>query len=199
MTALADVDLVLASTSRYRRELLSRLTAHFRTLAPRVDESRLPDEAPAALAERLARAKAADVAARTPRAVVIGSDQVADLDGRVFGKPGSDAAAIAQLRACAGHELVFHTAVCLIDTRDSRAHVHAAIDSTRVLFRQLTTEEIARYVEREQPLDCAGSFKAEALGIALFERIETHDPTGLIGLPLLALCRLLGDAGIRVL
>jgi len=199
MTALADVDLVLASTSRYRRELLSRLTAHFRTLAPRVDESRLPDEAPAALAERLARAKAADVAARTPGAVVIGSDQVADLDGRVLGKPGDAHNAWQQLTACSGREVIFHTALCLIDSRGDAPSTFAATDVTRVHFRALDADEIARYVEREQPFDCAGSFKAEALGIALFERIETHDPTGLIGLPLIALCRLLGDAGIRVL
>lgn len=200
MTPLQQVDLVLASTSSYRRELLARLSDHARCIAPRVDETPRPGEAPAVLAARLAVAKAQNVAdSLGPGVVVIGSDQVADLDGRVFGKPGTDAAAIAQLRACSGHELVFHTAVCLIDTRDSRAHVHAAIDSTRVLFRQLTTQEIERYVEREQPLDCAGSFKAEGLGIGLFERIDSSDPTALIGLPLIALCRLLRECEIGVI
>ena len=196
MTRLADVDLVLASTSRYRRELLSRLTTHFRTLAPQVDESRLPAEAPAALALRLARAKAADVAARAAGAVVIGSDQVADLDGRVLGKPGDARNAWEQLTACSGREVIFHTALCLFDDRGG---VQMATDVTRVHFRPLDADEIARYIEREQPFDCAGSFKAEALGIALFDRIETVDPTGLIGLPLIALCKLLRDAGIAAL
>lgn len=196
MTTLADVDLVLASTSRYRRELLSRLTTHFRTLAPQVDESPLPAEAPAALALRLARAKAVDVAARSAGALVIGSDQVADLDGRVLGKPGDARNAWEQLTACSGREVVFHTALCLIDGRGA---LQLATDVTRVHFRPLDADEIARYIEREQPFDCAGSFKAETLGIALFERIETRDPTGLIGLPLIALCQLLRDAGICVL
>jgi len=199
MTGLADVDLVLASTSRYRRELLSRLTAHFRTLAPQVDEAPLPAEAPAAMAARLAQAKAADVALRSAGAVVIGSDQVADLDGRVLGKPGDARNAWEQLTACSGRQVVFHTALCLVDGRGDVAHVSAATDVTRVHFHTLDADAIARYIEREQPFDCAGSFKAEALGIALFERIEAHDPTGLIGLPLIALCKLLRDARITVL
>jgi septum formation protein len=197
--ALADVDLVLASTSRYRRELLSRLTTHFRTFAPEVDESALPAEAPAALAQRLAHAKAADVAARSPGAVVIGSDQVADLGGRVLGKPGDARGAWEQLSACSGREVVFHTALCLIDGRSAAPQPFAANDVTRVHFRPLDADQIARYIEREQPFDCAGSFKAEALGIALFERVEAHDPTGLIGLPLIALCQLLREAAIAVL
>jgi len=196
MIALMDVDLVLASTSRYRRELLSRLTTGFRSVSPVVDEAPSPPELPAQLATRLAHAKAAEVATRAPGAIVIGSDQVADLDGRVLGKPGNARAAREQLVACSGREVVFHTALCLVDARGG---THAAADVTRVRFRTLATDEIARYVEREQPLDCAGSFKAEALGIALFERIESDDPTGLIGLPLIALCRLLRDAGIAVL
>lgn len=197
MTALAEVDLVLASTSRYRRELLSRLTSHFRTLAPQIDESRLSAEPPTALAMRLALAKAADVAARTPGALVIGSDQVADLDGRVLGKPGDARNAWEQLAACSGRDVVFHTALCLIDGRTD-ARTLTATDVTRVHFRRLDADEIASYLEREQPFDCAGSFKAEALGIALFERIESADPTGLIGLPLIALCRLLREAGVSV-
>ncbi|HZP66922.1 MAG TPA: Maf family nucleotide pyrophosphatase [Rudaea sp.] len=198
MTALADVDLVLASTSRYRRELLSRLTSRVRQLAPDVDETPQPGEAPAALAGRLAEAKARAVAARSPGALVIGSDQVADLDGRALGKPGDAATARAQLAACAGRDVVFHTAVCVVDARTAPLWSSAAVDVTRVRFRALTADEIARYVEREQPLDCAGSFKSEGLGIALFESIESHDPTALVGLPLIALCRVLRGAGIAI-
>ena len=197
MTPLVEVDLVLASTSRYRRELLSRLTAGFRTVAPQVDESPLPKETPAALAVRLAEAKASEVAARASGAIVIGSDQVADLDGRLLGKPGNALHAREQLTACSGRDVVFHTALCVIDGR-SKARF-AAIDTTRVRFRTLGPEAIARYLERERPFDCAGSFKAEALGIALFERIESADPTGLIGLPLITLCELLRQAGVAVI
>jgi len=199
MIALADVDLVLASTSRYRRELLSRLTSNVRAIAPHVDESPLRAETPLVLAARLAEAKASEVAARAHGALVIGSDQVADLAGTILGKPGTIDNARTQLATCSGREIVFHTAICLVDARSLPVRLHAAIDTTRVRFRQLDGDEIARYVARERPLDCAGSFKAEALGIALFERIESSDPTGLIGLPLIALCRLLGDAGIAVL
>jgi septum formation protein len=199
MTPLAQVDLVLASTSRYRRELLTRLTGNFRAVAPQVDEAALPGEVPAALAQRLAEAKARDAAARMPGALVIGSDQVADLDGRVLGKPGSPDNARAQLAACSGREVVFHTAICLVDARTTPARAGSASDVTRVSFRRLAQDEIARYIAREQPLDCAGSFKAEGLGIALFERIESVDPTALIGLPLMALCRLLRAAGIVLL
>jgi septum formation protein len=198
MIELVDVDLVLASTSRYRRELLSRLSTRFRALAPQVDESPRADEAPSTLAARLAAAKALDVAARAPGAVVIGSDQVADLDGAVLGKPGSIDNARAQLAACSGRDVVFHTAICVIDSRVDPPHTWSAIDTTKVRFRQLSAPEIARYVEREQPLDCAGSFKAESLGISLFEYIESSDPTGLIGLPLIVLCRFLREAGIAV-
>jgi septum formation protein len=199
MTLLAEVDLVLASTSRYRRELLSRLTTRFSTLAPQVDETARAAEMPCDLAARLAEAKAREVAARAPGTLVIGSDQVADLDGRVLGKPGSVEKSRAQLAACSTREVVFYTAICLIDTRSMPSPVRSAIDTTRVRFRQLDADEIRRYVEREQPLDCAGSFKAEALGIALFERIESFDPTALIGLPLIELCRVLRDAGIAIL
>jgi septum formation protein len=198
MIRLGDVDLVLASTSRYRRELLSRLSTRLRTLAPQVDESAQPAEPPAALAARLAAAKAHEVAARSPGAVVIGSDQVADLDGTVLGKPGTVENARAQLAACSGRDVVFYTAICLTDARVEPARARAATDTTRVRFRRLDEQEIARYVECERPLDCAGSFKAENLGITLFERIESADPTGLVGLPLIALCRLLREAGITV-
>jgi len=199
MTPLADLDLVLASTSRYRRELLTRLTPGFRCVAPQVDETAGADESPAALAARLAQAKARAVVATNPGALVLGSDQVADLDGRVFGKPGTVEAAQAQLRACAGRDVLFHTAICLIDARVTPWRAHAAQDTTRVRMRALDAAEIERYVAREQPLDCAGSFKSEALGIALFERIETLDPSALVGLPLIAVCRLLRECGIGVI
>lgn len=199
MTPLNDVDLVLASTSRYRRELLARLRADFRCVAPQVDETPRPGEAPEALAARLAHAKARDVAARAPGALVLGSDQVCDVDGRAFGKPGSVERARAQLEACSGRAALFHTAVCLIDGRRNSPREYAAMDTTRVVLRTLDAAEIARYVEREQPLDCAGSFRCEALGIALFERIETRDPTALIGLPLIAVCALLRQAGVSAI
>jgi septum formation protein len=197
MTPLASVDLVLASTSRYRRELLNRIAPRSRQLAPEIDETALPGETPMALADRLAEAKARAVAVQCPGALVIGSDQVADLGGRLLGKPGSVENAQAQLAACSGREVVFHTAICLIDARIEPMRVHAEMDSTRVHFRALAATDIARYVERESPLDCAGSFKAESLGIALFERIESVDPTALVGLPLIALCRLLRAAGVE--
>jgi septum formation protein len=196
MIHLNDVDLVLASTSRYRRDLLTRLTPTFRCVAPDVDETPKPGEAPEGLAARLAQAKARAVAAHSPGALVLGSDQVCDVDGRAFGKPGTADRARVQLEACAGRAVLFHTAVCLIDGRRKSPREYAAMDTTRVVLRALDAEEIARYVEREQPLDCAGSFKCEALGIALFERIENRDPTALIGLPLIAVCGLLRQAGV---
>lgn len=196
---LDAVDLVLGSTSRYRAELLRRLTPRFRQVAPDADETRLPGEAPAALAARLARAKADSVAARFPGSVVIGSDQVAELDDEVLGKPGSSDRAQAQLARCSGSTVHFHTALCLVDARDAAARCYAEIDVTTVQFRVLTEDEIVRYVAREQPLDCAGSFKSEGLGIALFEHITSNDPSALVGLPMIALCRLLRSAGIAVL
>jgi len=186
---------VLASTSAYRASLLRRLLDHFEQASPGTDEDPLPDEAPAARAARLAEAKARAVAATRPGCVVIGSDQVADLEGTVLDKPGTVHAAHRQLAASSGREVVFHTAVCVIDTRGD-AFVH--VDETRVTFRLLSAQDIERYVERERPLDCAGSFKCEGLGIALFERIANEDPTALVGLPLIATCRLLRDAGVAV-
>ncbi|WP_147651845.1 Maf family protein [Vulcaniibacterium gelatinicum] len=183
--------LILASTSRYRRELLARLRLPFTVARPEVDETPLPGEAPADLARRLAQAKAGAIAARAPEAWVIGSDQVAELDGRPLGKPGHAAAAVAQLRAMSGRAVAFRTALCL----QRGATRLEAMDETVVRFRTLATDEIERYVAAEQPLDCAGSFKSEGLGIALFEAIETRDPTALIGLPLIATARLLRQAG----
>jgi septum formation protein len=199
VTALAEIDLVLASTSRYRHELLARIAPRIRQIAPDADETPLPQETPAALAARLAQAKARAVVARCAGAVVIGSDQVADLSGKILGKPGTAERAHAQLAACAGHEVVFHTAIYVLDARGEPVRGYAATDTTRVYFRTLDSAEIARYVERESPLDCAGSFKSEGLGVGLFERIVCEDPTALIGLPLIALCRLLREAGIATI
>ncbi|HET8940683.1 MAG TPA: Maf family protein [Rudaea sp.] len=196
MIALTDIELVLASTSRYRRELLQRIAPRFRTVAPEVDETAHDGEPAATLATRLASAKALAVAAACPGALVIGSDQVAECDGVRLGKPGDAEHARAQLSACSGRSVTFHTGVCLCNTRRQPTKEYTAIDTTRVVFRQLDAAEIARYVQRESPLDCAGSFKCEALGIGLFERIESTDPTALIGLPLIALCRMLREAGI---
>ena len=183
--------LILASTSRYRRELLSRLRLDFVVARPDVDESALRGENPTALAQRLALAKAAAIAAQSPGAWVIGSDQVADLAGAALGKSGGRTAAIAQLQAMSGHAVAFHTAVCVLRD-DIRL---TAMDTTTVRFRVLDIAEIERYVDAEQPFDCAGSFKSEGLGITLFEAIESHDPTALIGLPLIATARLLRQAG----
>ena len=198
MSEASVSDLVLASTSRYRRELLARLAPSFRVQASHVDETARAGESPSELARRLALAKARAVAIECGAALVIGSDQVAELDGRSLGKPGSVDAAHAQLAACSGREVDFHTALCVIDTRAGADAVHSAVDRTRVVFRTLDAATVKRYVEREQPLDCAGSFKCEGLGIALFERIETLDPTALVGLPLIALARLLRVCGMEV-
>jgi septum formation protein len=198
MTMLAAASLVLASTSRYRRELLARLTPTFDTLAPAVDETPLAGEHPRAIATRLAIAKARAIAIQRPGVLVVGSDQVAALDDRTLGKPGSVAAAHAQLAACSGRAVDFHTAVCLLDARTAGSREFVASDLTRVVFRHLDAAEIERYVSIEAPLDCAGSFKAEGLGITLFERIQSDDPTALIGLPLIALARLLRGAGITL-
>jgi len=187
--------LVLASSSPYRRDLLARLRLAFETALPEVDEAPLPAEEPAALARRLAEAKARAVAAHAAPAWVVGSDQVADLDGTPLGKPGGRDAALAQLRAMSGRTVAFHTAVCL--ARDGSPAL-AAMDTTLVRFRMLDDAEIARYVDAEQPLDCAGSFRSEGLGIGLFEAIESSDPTALVGLPLIATARLLREAGFSI-
>lgn len=193
----APAGLVLASTSPYRRELLARLRLPFAVARPEVDETPAPGEAPAALAARLALAKAWAVARARPGAWVIGSDQVAELDGRPIGKPGGPAAAHAQLAAASGRAVDFHTGLALV--RAGRAGEADAsfehLDLTRVRFRALGDDEIARYLDAEQPFDCAGSFKCEGLGISLFEAIESLDPTALVGLPLIATARLLRAAG----
>lgn len=186
--------LILASTSRYRRELLARLRIAFDVVAPAVDETPQPGEAPAALAQRLALAKAHAVAAQHPQAVVIGSDQVAELDGQAIGKPGSHARAVEQLRAMSGRRVVFHTAVAVVCAARGFAEVKLA--PVTVHFRTLDDAQIERYLRLEQPYDCAGSAKSESLGIALLEAIDSDDPTALVGLPLMRTCALLRAAGL---
>jgi septum formation protein len=199
MATLENIDLVLGSSSIYRREQLSRLTSNFRVIKPWVDETPRDGEVPRALAVRLATAKAEAVAAQCVGAIVIGSDQVADLDGQPLGKPGTIDNAVRQLTACAGKTVVFHSALCVIDARSARHAYFEALDTTRVTFRELGEGEIRRYVDRENPLDCAGAFKSERLGIALFESIDSSDPTALVGLPMIALCALLRRAGIAII
>lgn len=187
--------LILASTSRYRRELLTRLRLPFETARPETDETPLEGETPSALALRLAEAKARAIATQRPDACIIGSDQVAELDGRPLGKPGDRAGAIAQLGDMSGREVRFRTGLCVV-TPDGAAH--GVLDTTTVRFRTLASSEIERYVDAEQPFDCAGSFKSEGLGIGLFDAIESTDPTALIGLPMIATARLLRQAGYQV-
>jgi len=188
--------LVLGSGSAYRREQLARLGLPFVVDPADVDESTGPGEAPAALVARLAADKALTVAARHPASVIIGSDQVAVLDGRAIGKPGSVEAARAQLTAASGRTVEFLTALHVIDGLAGREHV--ALDRTRATLRALEASEIRRYVAADAPLDCAGAFRVEALGIALFERVESSDPTALVGLPLIAAARALRACGFSV-
>jgi septum formation protein len=197
MTNTDQRQLVLGSTSPYRRELLARLRQPFDVAAPDVDENPLPDERARDLACRLALAKANAVAATYPKAVVIGSDQVAELDGQSLGKPGNHERAVAQLRQMAARTVIFHTAVAVVCRESGFSQVDLA--QVRVRFRTLSEGEIENYLRTETPYDCAGSAKSEGLGIALLESIENDDPTALIGLPLIRTCRLLGLAGIRLL
>jgi septum formation protein len=189
--------LVLGSTSRYRRELLERLGLPFEVAAPGVDEARLAGESPAAMARRLALAKAQAVADRFPQAVVIGSDQVADLDGEALGKPGDHANATAQLQRMRGRTVLFHTALCV--TCGQTGFLQQDVAVIRVRFRELADADIEAYLRAEQPYDCAGSARSEGLGIALLDAIESDDPTALVGLPLIRTCRMLRAAGIPVL
>ncbi|MCX8144932.1 MAG: Maf family nucleotide pyrophosphatase [Azovibrio sp.] len=189
--------LVLASTSRFRRELLARLGLPFMTANPATDETPLPGEAPEALALRLSEAKARAVAAQFPGALIIGSDQVAVCDGNIFGKPGDHARAVQQLKQLRGKTVNFFTGLCLLDTRNGRAHLRGV--PTLVTLRDLTDAEIEAYLRREPAYDCAGAAKSEGLGIALIARLEGSDPNALVGLPLIALCDLFREAGLRVL
>ncbi len=186
--------LILGSTSRYRRELLERLRLPFDVVAPQVDEAARVGETPAALAERLAHAKAAAVAARHPEAVVIGSDQVAELDGAAIGKPGSHDRAVEQLRAMRGRAVVFHTAVTVM--RAAGGYERSVRVPVTVRVRRLNDAEIEHYLRTEQPYDCAGSAKCETLGIAMLDAIESDDPTALVGLPLIRTSAMLREAGI---
>jgi len=186
--------LVLASTSPFRRALLERLGLFFTTAAPEVDETRRPEEPPQVLVLRLAESKARAVAPEHPGALIIGSDQVACIDGQVIGKPGGRDAAIAQLQRASGKTLMFHTGLCLLNSATGRAQT--LVEPFQVHFRPLTLERINGYLDREQPYNCAGSFKSEGLGIALFERLEGEDPSALIGLPLIRLVTLLESEGL---
>jgi septum formation protein len=189
--------LVLASTSPYRRELLTRLGLAFTAIAPETDETRFPDEPPEELVRRLSEAKARAVAARHPDALVIGSDQVAVSEDEVLGKPGGHEAAVAQLQRLSGRRVSFLTGLCLLNARTGE--VQLDLVPFHVVFRPLDDTMIEHYLQRERPYNCAGSFKSEGLGIALFERLEGDDPTALIGLPLIRLTRMLEQEGLSVL
>jgi septum formation protein len=188
--------LILGSSSRYRQGLLQRLGIPFDTESPEVDESALPGEKPVDLALRLARAKAHAVALRHPQSVVIGSDQVADLQGSALGKPGTHDRAVAQLAQMSGETVIFQTALCVMCLATGFEQTDVA--AVRVVFRHLDADEIERYLIAERPYDCAGSAKSEGLGIALLDRIDNDDPTALIGLPLIRTCRMLRAAGLTI-
>ncbi|WP_138516621.1 Maf family nucleotide pyrophosphatase [Rhodoferax bucti] len=189
--------LVLGSTSVYRRELLERLRLPFSVAAPHVDETPLPGEAPEALARRLALAKARAVAEQHPEAIVIGSDQVADLQGQPLGKPGTHERAIAQLQAMRGQTVIFQTAVAVVCL--ASGFVQEDLAAVKVQFRDLSDTEIEHYLQAEKPYDCAGSAKSEGLGISLLDAIDNDDPTALVGLPLIRTCRMLRAAGLNLL
>ena len=193
---MANASIVLASSSRYRRELLQRLGLPFESWSPEVDESPLPAEPPRQTAVRLALAKAQAGARKFPKAWIIGSDQVADLDGRPIGKPGTFENARRQLRDVSGHAVLFHTALCVLNARMERRHERLV--TTEVAFRRLSDSEIDRYLEREHALDCAGSAKSEGLGVSLLSRMHGEDPTALVGLPLIALAAMLRAEGFEV-
>jgi len=197
MTDTLPRPLILASTSIYRRHLLERLRLPFSVIASDVDELALTNEAPEPLARRLALAKAKAVAAQHPNCVVIGSDQVADLNGEALGKPGNHARAVAQLQRMRGQTVIFQTAIAVVCQASGFAQTELA--QVKVQFRDLTDDQIERYLLAETPYDCAGSAKSEGLGIALLARIDNDDPTALVGLPLIRTCQLLEAAGLRVL
>lgn len=189
--------LVLASTSPYRRELLERLGVPFETTSPNIDETVSPDEVPEKLVERLAESKARAVAFDFPDSLIIGSDQVAVLDGKILGKPGNYEKARQQLTNASGRKVTFLTGLCLLNTRTS--HCQLTVEEYSVVFRKLTDDQIDNYLQREKPYDCAGSFKSEGLGISLFEKMEGDDPNALIGLPMIALITMLSTEGLDVL
>ncbi|MDD2879851.1 MAG: Maf family nucleotide pyrophosphatase [Rhodoferax sp.] len=197
MTEFTPRQLILASTSVYRRHLLERLRLPFTVIASDVDEAALPHESPEQLACRLALAKARAVSQQHPDSVVIGSDQVADLNGEAMGKPQTHARAVVQLQRMRGQTVIFQTAVAVVCQATGFAQTELA--QVKVLFKHLTDAQIEHYLLTEQPYDCAGSAKSEGLGIALLERIDNDDPTALIGLPLIRTCQLLEAAGLKVL
>jgi septum formation protein len=194
---MSSPPLVLASTSPYRRELLGRLGIPFAIAAPDTDETALPGETPEATALRLSEAKARAVARQFPEALIIGSDQIAVLDGKIYGKPGTHERAVEQLRTMRGKTVNFFTGLCLYNAATGTARTVGI--PTLVSFRKLSDAEIENYLRREQPYNCAGSAKSEGLGIAVIERMQGDDPNALIGLPLIALCSLLRDEGVAVL
>ncbi|MBP2155092.1 Maf family protein [Erwinia rhapontici] len=189
--------LVLASTSSYRKALLAKLELPFITAAPEVDETPLDDEDATELVVRLATAKAQALAGRYPDHLIIGSDQVCVVAGKIFGKPLTATRAQEQLRAASGHSVVFYTGLALYDSRN--ASLQVLCEPFSVDFRTLSDEEIVAYISKEQPLNCAGSFKSEGLGITLFDRLSGRDPNTLVGLPLIALCNMLRNAGVNPL
>jgi len=188
--------IVLGSTSVYRKQLLERLGLKFVAAAPDIDESSRLDESPDNLVVRLAESKAIAVAGRFPESLVIGSDQVACIKGKILGKPGSRSAAIKQLTAASGRKVTFLTGLCLLNTATGRTQT--LCEPFHVHFRSLDSGQIERYLDKEKPYDCAGSFKSEGLGIALFERLEGNDPNALVGLPLIRLVQLLANEGVEV-
>jgi septum formation protein len=196
MALSTDPRLVLASTSRYRRSLLDRFGVPYSAIPPGIDEGIRPNEAPTDLVHRLSREKAQAVAARHPNSIIVGSDQAAVRDREILGKPGTVERCFDQLRAASGRSVQFHTGVCVLDTRNGNIDAH--VDITTVKFRALTDDEIRRYIEKDQPLDCAGGFKVESLGIALLERVDSQDPTALIGLPLIWLGNALRRRGLAL-
>lgn len=187
--------IILASSSPYRKELLSRILKDFDAISPDIDETPFPDEEPIELVARLAQQKALAIAVNHPDALVIGSDQVCVLNNQILGKPGTMAKAIEQLKACSGQTVTFYTSLCVTNANETAQNT--TVVATKVQFRQLSDTEIINYLEKEQPLDCAGSFKCEGLGIVLFEAIESKDPTALIGLPLIALATKLRESGVQ--
>lgn len=189
--------LILASTSTYRKSLLKKLHVDFVCESPQVEESRLAGEKPEDMALRLATEKATAVAKRHTSAIVIGSDQVASLDGKPLGKPGTQEAAIEQLSACSGKTVSFYTGLCVIDAASGKQST--IVEQFDVVFKTLTKSQISRYIEIDNPLDCAGSFKSESFGIALFEQLRGRDPNTLVGLPLIALCDILPEFGVSIL
>ncbi len=191
------MELILASTSEFRRSILQKLHLPFKTKAPNVDETPLPDESPEQLVARLAQSKAQAIADTHPQAVVIGSDQVALFNGKILGKPHTYDNAVKQLSEFSGHQVRFLTGLTVINGKTN--NTETIVEPFSVYFRQLTAAQIHRYVEAEKPFNCAGSFKSEGLGICLFEKLEGDDPNSLIGLPLIQLVRMLNNAGVDVL